>query len=205
MNGSTIIKIYGSVLSRANRCLWVLEELGLDYEHLNIDPRSGETRSAAYLALNPSGKVPVMVEEKFVLTESMAITRYLAGKLPTRLLPADPVSRAKIDQWTLWAVTEVEPFATLVVREMRLGDSADPGLTGKCKEHVSKALETIESCLTDSGDYLMGDNFCLADLNVAAVVYMVPVIGIDMETAPRTSAWLQRCLKRPAWLKLQDL
>jgi glutathione S-transferase len=199
------MKIYGPIQSRANRCLWALEEASLDYEHISLDMAAGESQSEQYLALNPSGKVPTLVDGDFVLTESMAINRYVAGKVPGPLLPSDARARGKIDQWTYWAVTEVEPFVTLVFREMKLGDSADQGLIAKCKDYSRRALQTIELCLGDSGDYLLGDSFCLADLNVASVIYFLPLIGTDLEPTPNTAAWLQRCQARPAWLKVLGL
>lgn len=197
--------IYGPVLSRANRVLWALEELGLTYDRVKIDIVSGENQSPDYLTLNPSGKVPVLVEDGLVLTESMAINRYLAGKIPDCLMPSDPASVAKVDQWTLWAVTEVEPYSTLVIREMRRGDETDQHLVAKYRDCARNALDTIETALAKGGEYLLENRFTLADLNAASVLYTLPMIGVDLDTAPGTAAWLERCLARPAWVKIQGL
>ena len=85
------LKIYGVARSRAFRTLWMAKELGLDYEHVKVDFATGATRTAAHLALNPNGQVPVIDDNGFVLWESMAINLYLAKKYgvgtlyPTRL------------------------------------------------------------------------------------------------------------------------
>ena len=103
------LKIYGVARSRAFRTLWMAKELGLDYEHVKIDFATGETRTAAHLALNPNGHIPVIDDDGFILWESMAINLYLAkrygaGKLyPTRL-----EDEARAWQWSLWGMTEVE-------------------------------------------------------------------------------------------------
>ena len=87
-----MLRIYGSARSRGVRTLWMAGELGLDYEHLDYAPRSPETRTPEYLALNPNGRVPTIDDDGFVLSESMAINMYLAKK-HGKLYPADPRTR----------------------------------------------------------------------------------------------------------------
>ena len=83
----------GSARSHGVRTLWMAGELGLDYEHLDYAPRSSETRTQEYLALNPNGRVPTIDDDGFVLSESMAINMYLAKK-HGKLYPADPKNDA---------------------------------------------------------------------------------------------------------------
>jgi glutathione S-transferase len=99
--------------------MWVLEELGLDYEQVPLNPHAGETRTPDYLALNPSGKIPTLVHDAFVLSESMAINWYLASAFPGTLLPREPSHAAKALQWTSWAITELEPTVVAIMREGR--------------------------------------------------------------------------------------
>jgi glutathione S-transferase len=197
------ITIYGKNLSRAVRCLWVLEEMGLEYRQVPIDPEKAENQTPEYLAINSSGKIPALVEGDFVLTESMAINLYLAAKKPGVLLPDDPQDLARVYQWTLWAVTEVENYVTLAVREMRQGDTADQASINDNKQAVSSSLPTLEGHLEGAGDYLLGDVFTLADLNTASVMCFLPMIGMGLDGFPKTAAWMQRCLGRDAWKNLQ--
>jgi len=103
------LKIYGVARSRAFRTLWMAKELGLDYEHINVDFATGETRTPAHLARNPNGHIPVIDEDGFVLWESMAINLYLAKKHSLgRLYPRRLEDEARAWQWSFWGMTEVE-------------------------------------------------------------------------------------------------
>src|SRR5262249_42311885 len=110
-----MLTIYGTKPSRVARCLWVLEELELPYRQVALP--GGKAQD--FLRLNPMGKVPVLVDGDFVLTESVAITRYLATLVPNGLVPADARGKARMGQWTSWAITEVEFHFTVMVREIR--------------------------------------------------------------------------------------
>jgi len=200
-----MIKIYGKKESRAVRCLWALEELGLPYEHVSIDSDGNENRTAAYLALNPSGKIPTLVEDDFILTESMAITFYLASKKPGMLMPSDLKQQATAWKWSLWAATEAEFHISLIVRELRkTSESADQKRISESMNNLSATLLVLESHLEQGGDYLVLDSFCIADLNTASVICYLDMIGFKREPFPKTSAWLERCLSRPAWLAVQN-
>src|SRR5215468_7745390 len=103
------LRIYGIARTRAFRALWVAGELGLDYEHLPIEIGEAGARSQEFLALNPNGRLPCIVDEGFVLFESLAITLYLAKKHAYgTLYPARLEDEAKAWQWTMWALSEVD-------------------------------------------------------------------------------------------------
>jgi glutathione S-transferase len=91
-----VIRLYGTSNTRAFRPLWMLEELGLPFEHVKLDFAKGETRSADFLRLNPNGHVPVLVDGDLVLFESMAINLYLAERYGGGTLrPDSPEDRAR--------------------------------------------------------------------------------------------------------------
>ncbi len=103
------LRIYGIARTRAFRALWVAKELGVDYEHLPIEIGDAGARTPEFLAINPNGRLPVIVDGDFVLFELLAITLYLAKKhSPGRLYPATLEGEARAWQWSLWAVTEVD-------------------------------------------------------------------------------------------------
>src|ERR687898_3309911 len=91
-----MLRLYGAARSRAVRTLWMLGELGLDYDHKDYLPRAPETRTPEFRALNPNGSVPVIDDDGFVLSESMAINLYLAKKYESPLYPSDPRNEARL-------------------------------------------------------------------------------------------------------------
>jgi glutathione S-transferase len=199
-------KIYGWKRSRAIRCLWVLEELGLEYEHIPLNPNLGETRTPAYLALNPAGKIPILVEDDFVLSESSAINAYLAGRQPNPLRPQAPRAAAKLDQWVSWAVTELEPPVVSIFREgRRPPEGIDQGRIAAWKADVAAKLnEVLEPHLSRQAYLLPGEDFTLADLTLSSLVGNAKSFNLLPDECVHTTRWLQRCLARPAWLRLQD-
>ena len=103
------LRIYGIARTRAFRALWMAKELGLDYEHIPVEIGDAGARTPEFLAINPNGRLPVIVDDGFVLFESLAITLYLAKKhSPGRLYPGTLEGEARAWQWSLWAVTEVD-------------------------------------------------------------------------------------------------
>jgi len=105
----TDLRIYGIARTRAFRALWIATEVGLDYEHLPIEIGDAGARAPEFLAINPNGRLPVIVDDGFVLFESLAITLYLAKKHSNgNLYPGTLQGEAWTWQWTMWALTEVD-------------------------------------------------------------------------------------------------
>jgi glutathione S-transferase len=201
-----MLKIYGWKRSRAARCMWVMEEMGLDYEQVPLNPHAGETRTPEYLALNPSGKIPTLVHDDFVLAESMAINWYLASSFPGTLLPRDPHHGAKVQQWTLWAITELEPPVVAIMREgRRPKEQIDGARIEAWHAGIHGLLETVlEPHLNRQKFLLPGNTFTLADLNVASVASSLQVFDITLDRHQAVADWMQRCLSREAWARVQQ-
>jgi glutathione S-transferase len=199
-------KIYGWKRSRAMRCLWVLEELGLDYEHVALNPNLGETRTPDYLALNPSGKIPTLVEDDFALTETIAINAYLASGHGGTLWPKSARAIAKLNQWVSWAVTELEPPVVSIFREgRRAPEQVDQARVAGWKAEVSRMLnEILEPHLARHEHLVPGEGFTLADLNLAALVGNIKAMSLLPGECAATARWMERCFSRPAWRRLQD-
>ncbi len=103
------MKLYGFGPTRSLRALWCLRELGTDFEFVPVNLMAGEHRRPEFLALNPAGKLPVLVDGDSVITESAAIVLYLAEKHPEKgLLPRDLGERAQVYRWVMFAITELE-------------------------------------------------------------------------------------------------
>ena len=111
------LKIYGISSSRAFRSIWAAEELGVDYEHVPTSFR-GDAQAPEYLAVNPNGRIPAMQDGDLTLFESMAINMYLAKTYKPEMLGGDGVAEAKIWQWSVWGISEIEPLQMQIVVHM---------------------------------------------------------------------------------------
>jgi glutathione S-transferase len=193
------VTIFGSIGSRASRCLWVAEETGIAFEWRPISTLDGSNRSAEYLAINPSGKIPAMKDDDIVLTESFAINQYLAETYGAgSLWPADRRTRALVHQWTFWSATEVEPFVTeLFPHFVTLPpDQRDASKIERLVPQLLGKLRLLEAGL-EGRDYVLG-NFSLADVNLAVQTFtFVDRFQLSLESLPNVSAWTMRCRERP--------
>lgn len=188
--------IYGSANSRALRVLWMAGELGLSYEHKDWLPRAPETRTPEFFALNPNSRVPVIDDDGFVLSESMAINFYLAKRHKSPLYPADPKHEALALQWSLWETDRLDRQIVNYVRHTKALPEAErkPEIAEAALKEVTPALDVLETALTKS-EWLAGPSFSVADLNVAGALYRA--LTIDLGKWPHVQAWLHRCWERP--------
>ena len=194
------LKIYGVARSRAFRTLWMAKELGLDYDHVKVDFATGETRTPAHLALNPNGHIPVIDEDGFVLWESMAINLYLAKKHSLgRLYPTRPEDEARAWQWSFWGMTEVErPVLTaLFNRAILPEDKRDAAAADSAERVLAQPLKVLVGVL-GRGTNLLGDNFTVADLNVASILSWARPANVNVAPFPKVAEWLKNCAERPA-------
>ena len=192
------LKIYGIARTRAFRALWMAKELGLDYEHDPVEIGDAGARTPEFLAINPNGRLPVIVDDGFVLFESLAITLYLAKKHSSgRLYPGTLEGEARAWQWSLWAVTEVDRGVNIwSLHAVRLPpDEQDLAKRSEALKVLVAPFKVLDAAVSKQ-PYLLGDEFTVADLNVAAVISRA--IEMDLRAVPNLKAWLTRCLERPA-------
>jgi glutathione S-transferase len=190
------LRIYGIARTRAYRALWVAMELGLDYEHLPIEIGDAGARSPEFLAINPNGRLPVIVDDGFVLFESLAITLYLAKK-HGKLYPGTLEGEARAWQWSFWAIAEVDRGVNIwSLHAVRLpSQERNEALREEALKVIAAPFAVLDAALAKT-PYLLGDDFTVADLNVAAVISRA--IEMDLSAVPHLKAWLTRCLDRPA-------
>jgi glutathione S-transferase len=205
----SVVKIYGTPGSRANRTLWLAEELkretGLDYAmvstHFMTDAKTPE-----YLAINPNGRVPSMDDDGYRLFESLAINLYLAKKQGGTLAPRDLREEGKAIQWSIWALTELEDaFIALLVRHPRINFMPpDAKVEAEMRTKLERPLKVLEQHLAGSR-YMLGDRFTVADVNVAGVMSMSRIMDFDYSPYPHVMAWFEGCMARPALAAIQAL
>ena len=195
---TTDLRIYGVARTRAFRALWVAEELGLAYQHLPIEIGDAGARTPEFLALNPNGRLPVIVDDGFVLFELLAITLYLAKKYsPGKLYPATLEAEARAWQWSFWAIAEVDRGVNIwSLHAVRLPPAErDAALREEALKVLAAPFKVLDAAVAKQ-PYLLGDDFTVADLNVAAVISRA--LDMDLAAWPNLKAWLMRCLDRPA-------
>ncbi|MBK7973947.1 MAG: glutathione S-transferase family protein [Deltaproteobacteria bacterium] len=194
-----MIQIYGSPRSSAGRCYWLLEELGLAYRRQPLDMRAKEHKSERYLRLNPTGKVPCLVDGELTIWESMAINQYLVDEYPSPLGGATPEERGLIAQWSYWSILDLQrPLIDMFIQLVFVPEpKRDHGVIERARALLPPLLEILDRHLA-SREYLVADRFTVADLNVASVVSICGSVGHELTPYRAVDAWLARCKARPA-------
>ncbi|WP_153914216.1 glutathione S-transferase family protein [Shewanella sp. TC10] len=196
---STGITLYGTPRSRALRVSWLLEELGVDWQFCFLNFAKGDNRSEEYLALNPSGKMPVITDGDLVLTESAAILLYLAEKYGQgKFLPKPGTAQAGLHhQWVSFVICELEqPLWSMgkhrfaLPEEQRLDE-----MLPVAKFEFDKAAKIAEQWVPETG-YVCGDELTIADILLAQTLLWATVFE---QTIPsKLTAYRDRVKQRPA-------
>ena len=191
------LKIYGPPQTRVTRTLWMAHELGLDFDS---DPGFDEnqTPSAELLAANGMGQSPTIDDDGFTLAQSMAINVYLAKK-HGKLAPATLEDEAQTLRWSFFAMTAVEPGLLDVLKHKFgvMGYEQDDDAAKVAAEPLERPFNVLNDAL-EGRDYLVGDAFSVADVNVASVLSWASMGGLDFAAQPNVAAWLGRCFGREA-------
>lgn len=194
--------LWGVSTTRTLRAHWALYELDLAYECRPILPRSGETKTAEFTALNPRQKIPLLQDGEFLIGESPAIAAYLSdtyGSTENTLIPIDARERATWLEWCFYVMTELDATSLYVMRRHRalkhIYGEAPPAVEGAA-EYFCTQLRHAEQALEDGRDFLVGCRFTTADMLLTtcldwAVDYGVPV-------TPACLAYAARIGTRPA-------
>jgi glutathione S-transferase len=194
------ITLYGVSDSRAARCLWMLEELALPYDHVKTDFRGGGTHTPDYLQVNPNGHIPAIQDDGLTLFESMAINLYLAMKYNKGLWPSSVEDQARAIQWSFWGMTEMEShlLQILLNRAFFPPERRDETKVEKAIGTLQPAFGVLDRALAGR-DALLGGAFSIADLNVAAILSWGRFSKVDFARYPQLDRWLTACLSRPAF------
>jgi len=178
--------------TRAANVVWMLEEVGVPYTLQHVDITKGEQKSAAFLALNPMGKLPVLQDGEVVVTESAAIGLYLADRYAAgRLAPQlDDPDRGPYLRWSLFAPSVIEPGSMA----QAAGWNFKPGQAG-WGEYASM-LAAMEAAVS-RGDFLLGDRFSMADVIFGGTLRYMLRFGMIAAT-PAFTAYAERLGARPA-------
>lgn len=194
-----MVILHGTPRSRALRVSWLLEELGIDWQFKFLNFEKQQNRSAEFLALNPSGKMPVIEDDGVVLTESAAIMLYLAEKYGHgKFLPkVGTVESAKHHQWVSFIITELEqPLWSMGKHKFALPEPqrlAD--MLPVAKWEFDKAATIAEMWVPETG-YLLGEQFTVADILLAQTLLWATVF--EQTIPPKLAAYRDRLKQRPS-------
>lgn len=191
-------RLFGTSRSRALRALWGIEETGIAYDHVPLG-FGADAKTAEYLAVNPNGRIPALVDGGLQLFESMAINLYLAKRYGGALYPAEGSGEALAWQWSVWAISEIEPLQMRIVVDQLFTapEKRNPQAVQRAVRGLQRPLQVLNSTLTGR-PWLLGDAFSVADLNVASVMHLLTRVQVDLAEHDQVQRWASACWARPA-------
>ena len=180
--------------------------LGLQLEEKSIDFAKGEHKNPEYLALNPNGAVPTLVDGDFVLTESRAIMQYLAAQKPeSGLLPRDPRAQADVTRWQFWDASHFSPqvgtlaFQRVLKKMLGMGDPE----AAKVDEALAafRRFGAVLNGRLEGKKFVVGDALTLADLTLASSLMYAKQADVPLAEFANVKAWFDRMSEMEAWKK----
>ncbi|HEY6006635.1 MAG TPA: glutathione S-transferase family protein [Anaeromyxobacter sp.] len=201
---------YGQMSGNSARSVFGLYEAGPKFTPRLLDVRGGENRKLEYLAVNPMGKIPGLVDGTFRLWESNAINWYVSEKNPAAgLLPTTIEGRAAVQRWLFFQAAHVTPACVPIFRAThpRVQEfwqtKGDPQAAEAARKELARWLPVLERALA-GGEWLEGA-FSLADVAYAPHLALIVEGGYDLAPHPAVRSWLERLLARPAWRRAAEL
>ena len=185
------MRIFGDSIS--GNCLkvkWTADHLGLSTEWTEVDILKGESRTPAFLAMNPAGQVPVLLlDDGRAIAQSNAIMLHLARG--THLIPADPFEQAKMFEWLFWEQYSHEPYIAVARFQLRYQGKPASTLEPRLVERGKSALARLEAAL-DGRSFLVGETLSLADIALVAYTRVAHEGGFDLAAYPAVRRWIMR-------------
>jgi len=193
-----MMKLYEFGPTRSIRARWTLQELGVEFESVVVNLLAGDHRRPEFLALNPAGKIPVLVDGDVVLNESVAIVLYLADKYAGRgLIPHDVAGRGEVYRWLLFAATELEQPLWRIARHTRLYPEQRrlPADVAIASEEFRDMAAVLDARLRDR-EFVAAKNVTVADFVTAYTLDWGHTAGL-LERFPGLVAYMERMYTRP--------
>jgi glutathione S-transferase len=202
------ITYYYAPMSTAVRTTWAIEELGVPCERKRIDIQKKETKTEAFLKLNPNGTVPLLVVDGVPIFESTAILLYLGETYGVEkgLYPPPGLKRAETLKWVIWGnVGFTEPVGRWARSTGRFAsaDQQNASAAEAASKDLGAAMQILDNALAGKS-YLVDDKFSLADLAVSSYLGWLMFMGYDYSSFKNVKAWGERCLGRPAALRTNN-
>ncbi len=200
------MKLYHFPSPNPQKVTFALKELGLDCELIPVDLAKGQHKQPAFLAVNPAGRVPVLVDDGTTLSESHAILAYL-GETTGRLWPVSTAGRAQALQWLFFLSQHIMPAAgevALRIRARVTGVAVDEAVVARGEAALKAVLPIIEDRLQHN-QWMLGDDFSLVDCAYCPIFNVIERAGFSLAGFPRVSAYLDAARARSAWKETPKL
>lgn len=191
-----MIEVYAFATPNSVKVPIALEELGLPYKLKAVNVRKGEQKEEAFVALNPNGKVPVLVDDGFVLTESAAILVHLAEKTG-KLLPSDGESRARVFEQLFFHASALSPAFGNAGFFKRSSPEPQPIAEARFATEAERILGLIDRRLADRA-FMAGEAFTIADIAHFGWLWRRQFPGLTLDGRPHLSRWYETMAERPA-------
>jgi len=192
------MKLYEFAPTRSIRARWALQELDVEFEPITVNLLEGKHQSPEYLKINPAAKLPALVDDDFVLTESVAIVVYLAEKYPHRqLLPRDPQLRAQLNRWMLFTVTELEQPLWRIARHTFLypENQRIPADIEIARGEFKQMAAVLEAYM-QRREFLVGEHVSVGDFILAYTLDWANEEHL-LNESPALLAYMKRMYARP--------
>ncbi len=194
------MKIYGFAPTRSIRAIWTLQELGVKFDFVDVNLVKGDNRRAEFLALNPAGKLPVLVDGDFVLTESVAIVLYLAEKYRDRgLLPEGLEPRAEVNRWLLFTATELEQPLWRISKHTALYPEAKrlPAEVELARQDFRDLAVVLEEHMNGGREFLVGNRLTVAGFVAAYTLDWANEVNL-LDASPNLRGYMEKMYARPS-------
>ena len=199
------MKLYHNPISpNCRRVLITARHLGIALDEVPIDVAKGETRTPEYLAMNPNGMVPTLVDGAETLWESRAIMQYLAAKKPAAgMLGKNETERAEVTKWLTWDAAHLSRHAGAVLYEVAIKPmfgmgKPDMAAVATAQEQVKRFYGVLDKSLAGK-KYLVGDALTIADLSLACAFTYADMVGVPLDGFPNIKSWLARIQALECW------
>ena len=196
-----MIRLLGRKTSgNVQKVMWLLEELGLEHSREDYGRQFKNTSDQDYLEMNPTGKVPTVIDGGIVLRESNTILRYLAGKVESELLPSDLLKRAQSEIWMDWLLASLNaPYLDLFKESKKDEEDRSPQLP-QMASALAGHLEILDSYLQNN-EWVGGDQFTVADIALGPICHRCLNFPVDLPSFGQIDRWHRVISQRPAFQK----
>lgn len=193
-----MLRLLGRATSgNVQKVIFGLEELKLPYEREDFGRQFGNTLTDEYAALNPTRKVPTLIDGELVVWESGAILRYLATKAASPLYPADPVARSFVDRWMDWLQASLNPVYLAGFRDAKKPpEERAPDTAANIQAELALLEAQLAAC-----PFIAGAEFSLADIALGPILRRCVAFPLGLPAFPHIKAWLDKLQVRPGFQK----
>ncbi len=182
------------------KVIWLLEELGLEYQREDYGRQFGNTADEAYLSLNPTGKVPTLVDGDAVIWESNTILRYLCAKAGSDLLPGDLMLRAHAETWMDWLLASLNGPYVQIFMETKKPEAERRTDLQELGDTLAGHLKLPDARLSKSA-WLVGEKMSVADFALGPAIHRCLNFPVELPPLEGLKRWHGALMERPAFAK----